>query len=80
MSKNKRGQVTIEDGDSLAEDQRKEFIIPKDATVDVPVTVISLAADPYHEDGAEFQVGKKSAERMVKNGWVSIKPEENEEE
>jgi hypothetical protein len=51
----------------------KKIDVAKDAHVGVPVTVISLDGDPYHENGAEFEVGLKKAEELVKRGWVKLK-------
>lgn len=50
-----------------------EFVIPKDAVIDVAVTVISLNGDPYHKNGEEFQMAKKTAELRAEQGWVKIK-------
>jgi len=76
MSKTKKEEkeVTV-----VGEDVKKEevvtteFKIPKDAIIDVAVTVISLKDDPYHRDGEEFQLGKKTAELLAEKGWVKIK-------
>lgn len=57
-------------------EEKKEMVIPKDATIDVPVTVISLEGDVHHENGVEFQVGKKTAEKLAKLGRVKIKESE----
>lgn len=51
----------------------KKFDVAKDAHVGKPVTVIALAGDPYHEEGAEFEVGMKKADELVKRGWVKPK-------
>jgi len=53
--------------------KQTEFVIPKDAIIDVSVTVISLAGDPYHKDGEEFQMAKRTAIEREKLGWVKIK-------
>lgn len=45
----------------------------KDAHVGRAVTVVSLDGDPYHENGAEFEVGMKKAEELVARGWVRLK-------
>lgn len=50
-----------------------EFKVPKDAIIDTAVTVVSLVADPYHKDGDEFQLARKTAEDLEKRGWVKIK-------
>jgi len=50
-----------------------EFQVPKDAIIDVSVTVISLPGDPYHKDGVEFQMAKRTAELLAVRGWVEIK-------
>lgn len=62
--------------DSELSEDNKELVIAHDSIVDVPVTVVSLEADPYNKDGAEFPVGKKTAEMLVKRGWVEIKKQE----
>lgn len=68
-SKKEEGEVTV-----IGEvSEPKELIVPPDAIIDVAVTVISLEADPYHKDGEEFQMGKKTAEELAKRGWVKIK-------
>jgi hypothetical protein len=56
--------------------EKEGIVITPGGIVDVPVTVISLSDDPYHEDGHEFQLGKKTADELVKRGWVEIKKEE----
>jgi len=50
-----------------------EFVIPKDAVIDTAVTVVSLKGDPYHKDGDEFEIAKKTADMLVERGWVKIK-------
>lgn len=50
-----------------------EFEVPKDAIIDVSVTVESLSLDPYHKDGEEFQMAKRTAELLATKGWVKIK-------
>ena len=64
-----------EEKEPKEEVQEKKLDIAKDAHVGVPVTVISLPGDPYHEDGHEFEVGMKKAEQLVKAGWVKLKKE-----
>jgi hypothetical protein len=51
----------------------KKLDVAKDAHVGKAVTVISMEGDPYHEDGAEFEVGMKKADELVKRGWVKLK-------
>lgn len=66
-------------GEDAAE-KEMEFKVPKDATIDEEVTVISLDADPYHDTGFEFGAGKKTADILVKRGWVKLKEtKENKE-
>lgn len=43
-----------------------------DASIDFPVEVEALVADPYHETGAIFHAGKKKAAELVKRGWVKM--------
>ncbi len=50
-----------------------EFTIPKDAIIDVSVSVVSLPGDPYHKDGEEFTLAKKTADLLVERGWVKLK-------
>ena len=40
------------------------IVINPGGIIDVAVTVVSLADDPYHKDGEEFQLGKKTAEEL----------------
>jgi hypothetical protein len=53
--------------------EEKAFEISKDSMIDVSVTVISQDGDPYHETGAEFEVGKKTAKELEARGWVKLK-------
>lgn len=53
--------------------EQTEIIVPKESIIDVPVTVVSLKDDPYHKDGEEFQLAKRTAEDLVKRGWVKLK-------
>lgn len=62
-----------------AEEKSIEFKVPKDASIDEAVTVISLPGDPYHDDGHEFEMAKKTADILVKRGWVEIKEVKNKE-
>lgn len=50
-----------------------ETVIPKGAIVDVAVTVVSLANDPFHKDGEEFEMAQRTAEQLQEKGWVKIK-------
>lgn len=43
-----------------------------DASIDFPVEVISLDADPYHETGTKFHAGTKKAKELVARGWVKM--------
>ena len=60
--------------DPSPEDKPPVKIDPK-GIIDVAVTVIAVA-DPYHKEGTEFQLGKRTAEDLVKRGWVKFKEEE----
>lgn len=57
-------------------DDQKEIIIAPGAIIDVAVDVVSLDGDPFHKTGEEFQLGKKTAEELVKRGWVKLKETE----
>ncbi len=48
----------------------KPLEVSKEASVDFPVKVKSLKADPYHKDGAVFEMGSKKAKELVERGWV----------
>lgn len=72
MSKQKAEDEVTKVGEDVKVEQ-KEFKPGKDAIVDVAVTVISLEGDPYHKNGAEFQLAKKTANELAERGWVKIK-------
>ncbi len=72
MAKGNKKAGSDQGSESAAEEQ-KELVVPKDATIDEQVTVISLEGDIYHENDAEFEVGRKTAEKLVKLGRVKIK-------
>lgn len=51
-------------------DQKKMEI--NNPSVDWPVEVEALEADPYHVTGTKFKAGSKKAEELEKRGWVKI--------
>jgi len=73
MAKKKEEQEVTKVGEDVQEVVQTEFQVPKDAIIDVSVTVVSLAGDPYHKDGEEFQMAKRTAELLQERGWVKIK-------
>ena len=76
MARKNSGSSEGQGPSSEANEEQKEIVVPKDAIVDAPVTVVSLSGDPYHKDGEEFEVGKKTADELVKRGWVKLKEKE----
>jgi len=50
----------------------KQIDVSKDASVDFPVEVESLDANPYHSPGEIFKIGSKNADKLVKRGWVKL--------
>jgi len=73
MAKKKEDTDVTKVGEDVQEVVQTEFQVPKDAIIDEPVTVISLAGDPYHKNGEEFQMAKRTAELLALRGWVEIK-------
>lgn len=62
-----------EDDETAAErPDEKKLDVSKDASIDFPVEVEALDADPYHETGTKFQAGEKKAKELVKRGWVKM--------
>lgn len=62
-----------EDDETAAErPDEKKLDVSKDASIDFPVEVEALDADPYHETGTVFQAGEKKAKELVKRGWVKM--------
>lgn len=51
---------------------QKEITISKDASIDWPVEVEALDADPYHITGSKFNAGHKKAKELEARGWVKI--------
>jgi hypothetical protein len=52
--------------------EHKELNISKDASVDFPVEVEALEADPYHVTGQKYNAGSKKAKELEGRGWVKI--------
>jgi hypothetical protein len=57
--------------DKKSPDQ-KELTISADASIDWPVEVQALDADPYHLTGTNFKAGHKKAKELEARGWVKI--------
>jgi hypothetical protein len=50
----------------------KELSISKDASVDFPIEVEALEADPYHVTGTKFLAGTKKAKELEARKWVKL--------
>ena len=55
------------------ENKQTEFAISENTIIDRLVTVVSLPGDPYHKDGAEFQMAYATAKKLEKKERVKIK-------
>jgi len=67
MAKNRNESPTPEEGPD-----QKQLTVSKDASIDFPVEVEALEADPYHVTGEKFHAGTKKAAELEKRGWVKI--------
>ncbi len=66
------GKVT-DSVEKAEEPVKKELVISKKGVIDSAVTVISLDGDKYHKTGAEFEVGKGTADKLIQLGRVKLK-------